>query len=501
MNEIGERYRIEYKKEHAKYGDNSPFLDFEYYTNWRSYAWTDKNYTVAVGEGLFSHAESEHKHFNTFWYAHYRLETDYEELRNQYLRNETMLKRKGAHYDTDGPPPPSMIARYPTEFARKFHWDKIFLGSLEMQRAEIGAIYNDYVSKYRVPEEEFERSGKNSANYDKNVGWRDYVTRMHFTVEKGELMVPPLQPYEMNITLVTTLMDIGRSNLDADDGGYRFRREFKMYLDKMQDWLAHEYPKIIYTTQDIADELLKTASEHAKLTTKFVITSRKELATKWIGSDNYQRVQDIRQSKEWLDRASWLQNSPQAKLADYNPLVMAKMFMMRDAARTNPWKTTHFLFLDAKHNCMEPKFMSPKYDHILRAHMFGKFLLTYFDYKPADEIHGFAYEPFNDYLNIRDRSQRQVLKIGRGGIFGGSAYSIEFVTAMYDVVLTATLRQNLMGTEENILSILAAQVPQYFDLFSNNWACYRTIEKEHKCPDRKDQGYNCEIFSWMKNNV
>lgn len=500
LREVGDRFLVEYKKEHAQYGDTSPFLDFEYYTNWRSYAWTEKNFTVAVGEGLFSHAESEHKQFNTFWYAHYRLETDFEELRNEYLRNETMLKRKGGHhYDPDGPPPPPMLHRYPIEFARKFHWNETFMHDLAKQREEIGAVYDDYFKNFRVSEEEWKASGKNSANVGKTVPWRHYITKMHSTVQKGELMVPPIQPFEMNITLVTTLLDIGRDKLDADDS-YKFRREFKVYLDKMGVWLNHEYPKIVYTTKEIAQEVMKSASEKARASTKFVYTTREELATRWIGSDNYNKIQEIRQSKEWRTRASWLENSPQAKLEDYNPLVMSKMFMMRDAARTNPWNTTHFLFLDAKHNCMIPDVMNTKNDHILRAHMFGKFLLTYFDYKPTDEVHGFAYREFNDYLNLQDRDNRHTVMVGRGGIFGGSQYVLEYMTAMYDVALTATLRDGLMGTEENIFGILMKQVPQYIDPFSNNWACFSQIPKDHKCTNRKVQGYNCEIFRWMQEN-
>ena len=60
MKEVGERLIVEYGKELNQDGSTSPFLDFEYYTNWRSYAWTDKTFTVAVGEGLLSHADSEH---------------------------------------------------------------------------------------------------------------------------------------------------------------------------------------------------------------------------------------------------------------------------------------------------------------------------------------------------------------------------------------------------------------------------------------------------------
>lgn len=500
IDEVGNRFLREYALEKAKYGKTSPFLDFEYYTNWRSYAWTDKNFTIALGEGLFSHAETEHKHFNTFWYAHYRLTSDYEEVRNEYLRNETRLKKMGGvHYDTNGPPPPPMIDRFPTEFARKYHWADTFKGDFAQQIATISRLYQEYQREYRVSAEEWKKHGSAATNANKQVPWRHYITQLHHIAEKGEMMVPPKQPYEMNMTLVTSLLDVGRDALGKD--GYQFNREFKIYVDGLLKWMEHDYPKVIYTSKNIAEEVMSKASEKAKETTKFVFITREELGPKWIGQDNYDKIQEIRKSEKWRGRASWLKNSPQAGLADYNPLVMSKLFMLRDASRKNLWKTSHFLFLDAKHNCMDPANMTPKKDHILRAHMFGKFFLTYFDYTPSGgEVHGFEYSALNEFFNLRPNERVQLVKVARGGIFGGSEFVLEYITAMYDVALTASLRMGLMGTEENILSILMYQVQQYIDPFSNNWACFRTIEREHRCSD-KGKGYNCEVFSWMRDNV
>lgn len=484
--DVAAEYLYQYELERETHGNTSPFLDFEYYTNWRSYAWTDRNFTVALGTGLFEHKEGEQKYFNTFWYAHYRLTVDLEELRDQYLKNETRLKKLGMHYDSEaGPPPPNLLQRYPVDFVRKFQWDRVFNGTKEDQVALVDGVYNEFQQRYRAPK---------AAN--RLVPWRHYVTRLHMATEKAMMEAPPEQPHEMTITLVTCLLDIGRHNLGKD--AYQFRRDFKIYLDAMADWLTHDYPKLVYTSKQIADILMENASEKVKNSTKFIYTTREELRTKWIGEDNYDKMQEIRLSKEWRARADWLSNSPQGGLKDYGPLVAAKMFMMRDASRQNPWNTTHFLFLDAKHNCRDPKGMTPKTDHILRAHMFDKFLVTYFDYVPNQEVHGFEYKAFNSYLNFHDKATKRTLKIGRGGIFGGSAWVLEAITAMYDVVLTATLREGLMGTEENILSILMYQVPQYIDPFSNDHSCTSVVAKDHVCKQRgyKNPNYNCGIIVW-----
>lgn len=500
LDEVGERYRKEYAIEKQKHGTSSPFLDFEYYTNWRRYAWTEKNFSIALGAGLFSHAETEHRHFNTFWYAHYRLTTDLEEIRLFYLKNETKFKKMGGvHWDTNYDKPPSMMQRYPVDFVQKFQHSPTFTGTLKTQVEAVNNVYSEYLQKYRVRSDEWDMKGEAPEKANLKIDWRHYLTSLHHTVEKAMMLVPPIQPHEMSITLVTVLFDLDRNSLEDD--AYKFKRDFKMYLDALENWLTHKYKKVVYTSKEIEEEMLKRISPESKATTKFIHTSKEEFSKRWLGPDNFAKIQEIRLSKEWRERAGWLGNSPQAALEYYNPLVMSKMFIMRDAARQNLWNTTHFLFIDAKHNCRNPQYFTPLNDHIVRAHMFEKFLLTTFDYTPTDEVHGFEYEKFNAYCNMNDPKKRQVVRVGRGGIFGASAFVMEYITAMYDMVLTATLREGLMGTEENILSIVMYNVKQYVDEFSNNWACPDNLERDHKCPNIKHQGYNCAIFEWVRRDA
>jgi Bacterial protein of unknown function (HtrL_YibB) len=507
LEEVAKEYEVEFNKELAAHGPKSPYLDFEYYTNWRENAWNARNFTVAVGAGLFTHAESEHKHFNTFWYAHYRLQTDLEDIRNEYLANEMLFKGLGGvHFDPSGPVPVPLIQRYPLAFVRKYQVPDAFTGTLADQRAMIASLFDPYVAKYRVASNTAGRfgimsgSGKLGLNLgaalfgtDKSklsVPWRQLVTDMHFMTERAMMVAAPEQPHEMSITLVTSLLDLDRHTVD---------RDFSMYMKAMKEWLTHEYRKVVYTSPDIAQQLMVNASDTVLESTKFVFTSRDELRSKWIGPDNYDKIQEIRQDTKWRDQADWLGKSPQARLEDYNPLVMAKMYMTREASRDNHWNTTHFLYMDAKHNCRNPVKLTPRSDHIIRAHMIDKLLLTYFDYMPATEVHGFEYSSFNSWLNIHNKN-RQTVKVGRGGIFGGSAFVLEVITAMYDVLLTASLREGLMGTEENILSIVMAQVPQYVDPFSNNWACRSVLSNEHICKEPSPH-YNCGMFVWAAENA
>ena len=59
------------------------------------------------------------------------------------------------------------------------------------------------------------------------------------------------------------------------------------------------------------------------------------------------------------NRAGWLSSAPQASLEYYNPLVMSKLRLTRDAARWNPFHTDAFLWIDGAHNCNDPVSIEP----------------------------------------------------------------------------------------------------------------------------------------------
>ena len=61
----------------------------------------------------------------------------------------------------------------------------------------------------------------------------------------------------------------------------------------------------------------------------------------------WDRTQKIRTSEKWIEQASWLKDSPQAKYQWYNPIVMSKMFFLNDVTIWNPFDTEYFFWLDA----------------------------------------------------------------------------------------------------------------------------------------------------------
>jgi hypothetical protein len=95
----------------------------------------------------------------------------------------------------------------------------------------------------------------------------------------------------------------------------------------------------------------------------------------------YDRLTAIRTSKLMQDQGiatGWHINSPQARLAEYNPLVMSKFMLLRDAARLNVWGARYHLWMDAGHLCAGGQ--SPNRQDMYRKHMARGFLNTHWPY-------------------------------------------------------------------------------------------------------------------------
>jgi hypothetical protein len=83
--------------------------------------------------------------------------------------------------------------------------------------------------------------------------------------------------------------------------------------------------------------------EASKHPVQVIFTSLEDIKANF---PDYHMVQRIRMQPAWRQQAEWLSASPQAQLELYNPLVMSKLRLTRDAARFNPFHTTDFLWID-----------------------------------------------------------------------------------------------------------------------------------------------------------
>jgi hypothetical protein len=248
------------------------------------------------------------------------------------------------------------------------------------------------------------------------------------------------------ITLVTGLWDLGRGELED------FGRSYEHYMECFEKLLGLDVHFHIFCSQKDKDRLREIVGKKAVFTVK-------ELSEFKTWFPFWKPVQSLRANPDWYRQADWLMKSPQSKLEYYNPVVMSKFFMLNDAAIQNIYNSEYLFWIDAgitntvrddllAHIRKIPKWMKSQD---------MKFLMLKYPYENVNEVHGFKTKAFEKYLS------GDLRYVCRGGFFGGKRDAIKELNGNYYGWLHTTLYDGYMGTEENILTLLATH---NYDLIS-----------------------------------
>jgi len=248
----------------------------------------------------------------------------------------------------------------------------------------------------------------------------------------------------MSTTLVTGLWDIKREDLDL-----HWKRDFKdHYLAKFVELLKVSENLIVFGEEELEEVVF---THRSKENTQFILREKS-----WFKNEFYDNIQLIRKDSNWLNQAGWLKDSTQAKLEMYNPLVMSKMFLLNDARILDKFNSEQLFWIDAGiSNTVHIGYFT--HDKVLSKleTKLDKFHFVCFPYKADNEIHGFSYPEINEFAND------DVKIVARGGFFGGPKHTIEKVSSLYYNLLSSTLSEKFMGTEESIFSIMCYLHPEY----------------------------------------
>jgi hypothetical protein len=255
------------------------------------------------------------------------------------------------------------------------------------------------------------------------------------------------------ITLVTGLWNINRDSLSEG-----WSRTFEHYLEKFDQLLKVDNNIIIFGEQELESFVWERRD---RSNTQFIVRDKD-----WFKQTvPYDKIQQIRTNPDWYNQAGWLPDSTQARLEWYNPLVMSKIFLLHDAKIFDGFDSEYMFWIDAGlTNTVHPGYFT--HDKVLEKlpKYINKFSFVCFPYEANNEIHGFNFDEINKI------SQTKVDMVARGGFFGGPKSSISDINGIYYNLLTSTLSQDLMGTEESIFSIMCykhADLINYFEIESN----------------------------------
>lgn len=270
------------------------------------------------------------------------------------------------------------------------------------------------------------------------------------------------QPVETNITKSTTVKPdnitivTGIWNLNRDQAGDGFKRNFDFYIDNFRKLLKVEVPMVIYIEHQYQG-LVKAERNGMESITDIRIKEVDDFKQ----LEFFDKIQSMRVDKEWLGQAEWLTRSSQATMEMYNPMVMSKMFMLNDARIWNPFSTEYMAWIDGgiTNTVHEGYFTHDKVFDKVTSDM-DKFFYISFPYTGNTEIHGFDREGMNAYCDASS-----VDYVCRGGFFGGHIDHIAEANGHYYSVLNQTLNDGYMGTEESVFTIMTYQRPEKYNRF------------------------------------
>jgi hypothetical protein len=255
------------------------------------------------------------------------------------------------------------------------------------------------------------------------------------------------------ITLVTGIWDIGRSDLTEG-----WSRSYQHYLDKFESLLEVDTNLIIYGDEEL-EKFVYARRDISN--TQFI---RRDLS--WFtGSEFFNMIQKIRTNPEWYNQVGWLKESTQARLENYNPLVMSKVYLLHDAKIMDKFNSEYLFWIDGGlTNTVHPGYFT--HDKVLDKldKYISKFTFVCFPYDANTEIHGFEYNRLNEL------SGAKVTKVARGGFFGGPKHTISEINSIYYGLMNTSLSEGYMGTEESIFSIMTykhSDIINYFEIEGN----------------------------------
>lgn len=261
-------------------------------------------------------------------------------------------------------------------------------------------------------------------------------------IEYYDENLQPVFEEKSDLTIVTGLWNINRVG-----------RKFDAYIENFKKFLDIKANLFIYLPAELESIVWEKRARH----NTFVKIYELDQIKNDIYKPHWDNTQKIRTDPKWYNQAGWLASSPQAVNEWYNPVVQSKMFFLHSASIWNPFGTGHFIWLDAgiTNTVYEQYFADCTLFKKLMPYI-DNFLFLSYPYQADKEIHGFEYSAMNRFAG------KKVDYVCRGGLFGGSKAAINEANNTYYGMLSRTLNEGYMGTEESIFTLMSYIEPEKY---------------------------------------
>lgn len=260
----------------------------------------------------------------------------------------------------------------------------------------------------------------------------------------------------MSITLVTSLYDIDRANLDG--------RTWDEYLKWFSKTLKLKSPMVVFVDAD----LVKFVEEHRKdIPTKIIEEPIDKIPYYYLKN----RMDGVINSKEYQSKISD-PNRIECKSSLYNIIQYSKFGWVERASEENYFNSEYFLWVDAglsrffyNINLNDP-YPSDNARQALLQIKDNILIQVFLSYYP-------------DLVNTKELSENY-LQDNRsyimGGMFGAGKKSIKKLRKSIDHILEKMLSNNLINNEQIVLGYLYKKYPDIFVEFFNESHLHRDYE-------------------------
>lgn len=248
-----------------------------------------------------------------------------------------------------------------------------------------------------------------------------------------------------DVTLVTALYDIGRSNWAG------FQRSHDYYKSLMISVLSLDSPMVVFVDEK-DQEFVKEFRGEKK--TQIITLAFEELETNRIWGD---RIREVMKSERFLQNQK-VPSHPQIKYPEYNILMHEKVQFVKKAIAENYFGTDHYMWIDAG-----VFHMNNRVDLIGRKFpRHQKFL--------DDKMHFIFIEDFSDEIvnDLEKFYKGHNVKI-IGTTWMGHKDSILKFADSYENLLEESLNSSMMDQDQSFLTVTYLKNKEICNLHKGSW--------------------------------
>ncbi|KAK3594537.1 hypothetical protein CHS0354_023593, partial [Potamilus streckersoni] len=251
-----------------------------------------------------------------------------------------------------------------------------------------------------------------------------------------------------SVTLVTALYDIGRENWSE------WGRNFNIYLEHFKKVLALNVHLAVFVDKSLL-EFIKHNRQGKLDKTRVQVVQFSDLEI----FQYYNPIKDIMNSLEFLENNEMLAH-PEAFSPEYVILMNNKIFFMKTIVDINPFRSTHFFWIDAGYghgSDIFPKDGQWFPRNLMDIHRKITYIQLY------DPMH------YEDYVKNLLLHKSLLSPAFIGGFFGGDSQAVREYYHLYHKVFRSLLVESIVDDDQNVALLCYFELPRLFNLVEGDW--------------------------------